>query len=153
VPSFAPRSDPAPAETVFALYRDESTALRQPEDISAHYVIHFTDSLRGLSVGAPVTLFGLTAGEVTSVGLDLDPKTLNIQGRVEIAVYPERLSAHLSEEQMATGEAIVRSQQQRHAIFRNLIEDRGLRAQLQSGNMLTGQLYIAFDFFPDAPPA
>jgi paraquat-inducible protein B len=29
--------------------------------------------------------------------------------------------------------------------------DHGLRAQLRSGNLLTGQLYVAFDFFPDAP--
>ena len=26
----------------------------------------------------------------------------------------------------------------------------GLRAQLRSGNLLTGQLYVAFDFYPDA---
>jgi hypothetical protein len=30
---------------------------------------------------------------------------------------------------------------------------RGLRAQLRTGNLLTGQLYIALDFFPDAPKA
>jgi paraquat-inducible protein B len=29
----------------------------------------------------------------------------------------------------------------------------GVRAQLRSGNLLTGALYVAFDFFPDAPPA
>ena len=28
---------------------------------------------------------------------------------------------------------------------------RGLRAQLRSGNLITGQLYVAFDYFPDAP--
>src|SRR5262249_30117056 len=31
--------------------------------------------------------------------------------------------------------------------------DKGLRAQLRSGNLLTGQLYVALDFFPDAPKA
>jgi paraquat-inducible protein B len=29
----------------------------------------------------------------------------------------------------------------------------GLRAQLQSASLVTGQLLVAFDFFPDAPPA
>jgi paraquat-inducible protein B len=29
----------------------------------------------------------------------------------------------------------------------------GLRAHLQTGNLLTGSLYVAVDFFPDAPPA
>jgi paraquat-inducible protein B len=36
-----------------------------------------------------------------------------------------------------------------------IIDDvsRGLRARLQSGNLLTGRLFIAFDFYPDAEPA
>jgi paraquat-inducible protein B len=34
-----------------------------------------------------------------------------------------------------------------------MVEQRGLRAQLRSGSLLTGQLYVAFDLFPDAPRA
>ena len=34
--------------------------------------------------------------------------------------------------------------------MKQLIE-RGLRAQLRLGNLLTGQLYVALDFFPNAP--
>ena len=30
---------------------------------------------------------------------------------------------------------------------------RGFRAQLRSGSLLTGALFVAVDFFPDAPPA
>ena len=30
---------------------------------------------------------------------------------------------------------------------------KGLRGQLKTGNLLTGQLYVAMDFFPDAPKA
>ena len=37
--------------------------------------------------------------------------------------------------------------------MQRLVEQRGLRAQLRSGNLLTGQLYVAFDFFPNAPKA
>jgi paraquat-inducible protein B len=32
-----------------------------------------------------------------------------------------------------------------------LFVERGLRAQLRSGNLLTGQLYVALDFFPNSP--
>ena len=38
-------------------------------------------------------------------------------------------------------------------MFQRLIEQRGLRAQLQSGSLLTGQLYVAFEYFPDAAKA
>jgi paraquat-inducible protein B len=39
-----------------------------------------------------------------------------------------------------------------HALMNRMVE-RGLRAQLKSGNLLTGQLYVSLDFFPNAPKA
>src|SRR5260370_2463121 len=35
--------------------------------------------------------------------------------------------------------------------MQRLVEQRGLRAQLRSGNLLTGQLFVAFDLYPNAP--
>jgi paraquat-inducible protein B len=150
-PAFAPKAEQAAADTVFTLFNDQATAMKQPESVSARYVLHFNESLRGLSVGAPVTLFGLAAGAVTDVGLDLDPATMHIRGRVEIVTYPERLIARLSQKQANSGESLARSIRERHAFVRAMVETRGLRAQLRSGNLLTGQLYVAFDFFPAAP--
>ena len=149
-PPFAPKAEPATADTVFTLYADQATAMKQPESIARRYVLYFHESLRGLSVGAPVTILGLTAGEVTDVGLDIDPATATLRGRVELVAFPERFTARLTTQQVATGEALMRSQQERQAFFQRLVEQRGLRAQLRSGNLLTGQLYVAFDFFPDA---
>jgi len=48
---------------------------------------------------------------------------------------------------------MMRNGQSRHALMQRLVEQRGLRAQLRSGNLLTGQLFIALDFFPDAAKA
>lgn len=45
---------------------------------------------------------------------------------------------------------MVRSIQERHALMQRLVDQRGLRAQLRSGNLVTGQLFIALDFYPDA---
>src|SRR5262249_19929749 len=152
-PSFAPKAEPAAHDTIFTLYDDQRTAMKQPEAVAWNYVLYFTESLRGLSVGAPVTLLGIPGGEVTDVGLDIDPKTSSLRGRVEIVVYLDRLVASLGGEQTAAGKALIRSIPERHALFEALVEQRGLRAQLQSGSLLTGQLFVAFDFHPDAPKA
>jgi paraquat-inducible protein B len=152
-PPFAPQAEPAAANAAFTLYTDQATAMKQPENIAKRYVLYFNESLRGLSVGAPVTLVGLQGGAVTAVGLDLDPVTLNIRGRVEVMFFPERIVAHLNQKQAAVGETIARSEQERYAFVQQLVEKRGLRAQLQSGSLLTGQLYVALNFFPDAPKA
>ncbi len=143
----------AATNTVFTLYSDQVTAMKQPEAVATRYALFFNESLRGLSVGAPVTILGLPAGEVTAVGLDLEPKTLRVRGRVEIVSYPERLVARLNQNQTAEGQALIRSERQRRALMQGLVEQRGLRAQLRSGNLITGQLFVAFDFFPDAAKA
>ncbi|MGZ8452480.1 MAG: PqiB family protein [Candidatus Binatia bacterium] len=150
-PSFAVKAEPAAANAVFTLYTNQAAALKQAESISARYVLYFNESLRGLSVGAPVTLLGLPAGEVTDVGFALDPAMMNLRGRVEIVSYPERLIARLNANQAAVGKSFERSVQERHALLQRLVDQKGLRAQLRSGNLLTGQLFVALDFFPSAP--
>jgi paraquat-inducible protein B len=152
-PPSAPKTEPAAANAVFTLYSDQSTAMKQPDSISARYVLYFNESLRGLSVGAPVTVLGLPGGEVTDVGIDIEPKTMRLRGRVELVFFPERLVARLSRKETAIGETIERSLQQRHAFVQRMVERRGMRAQLRSGNLITGQLYIAFDTFANAPKA
>ena len=153
VPQDTIKTERATANTVFTLYSDQVTAMKQPEAIATRYALFFNESLRGLSVGAPITILGLPAGEVTAVGLDIEPKTLRVRGRVEIVSYPERLVARLNQKQTAEGQALIRSEQQRRALMQRLVEQRGLRAQLRSGNLITGQLFVAFDFFPDATKA
>jgi paraquat-inducible protein B len=130
--------------------------MKQPDPVSQRYVLYFNESLRGLSVGAPVTLLGLPGGEVVEVGLDLEPAKGIIRGRVEIVTFPERLIERLNRQdrqQLGTGDTLAKSQQQRRALMQRLIEQQGLRAQLRSGNLITGQLYVALDYFPDAPKA
>jgi paraquat-inducible protein B len=70
---------------------------------------------------------------------------------VEIVAHPDRLLARASESQAAEVGGLTRSGQQRRAFLQRMVERRGLRAQLRSGSLITGQLYVAFDYFPDAP--
>jgi len=144
-------AQPAAANTAFTLHPDRAAALKQPDAISRRYVLYFRETLRGLAVGAPVTMLGLPAGEVVDVGLDIDPATADLRGRAEIVVYPERLVRRLTPQQAALGKQLSTDEQERVEFFRRLIEERHMRAQLRSGSLLTGQLFVAIDYFPDAP--
>ncbi len=152
-PAFLAQAEPAAANTVFNLSSDRTTAMKQPQSIARHFVLYFREPLRGLSVGAPVTFYGLQVGEVTDVGLRFDPVTLDVSPRVDIDFFPERLIATLPAAQQGVAAAVEQSPKQSHALLRRLVEQRGMRAQLRSGNLLTGQLYVAFDYFPNAPKA
>jgi paraquat-inducible protein B len=146
-PPFEERTAPAQANAQFTLFPDRVTAMKAPDPVARHFVVYFDESLRGLSVGAPVTLLGLAAGEVTSVGVEVDPKKGNLRPRVTLTFYPERLLA-----QSSGGMTLSQMDPQKRAAFtQRLFEERGLRAQLKSGSIVTGQLYVAFDYFPNAP--
>jgi len=152
-PTYLTATAPAAANTAFTLHPDRAAAMKQPDTISRRYVLYFNETVRGLSVGAPVLLFGLPAGEVVDVGLAFDPVTGALRPRASITFYPERLVERLAPgEQRAAGRALVEgSAERRLAFVKRAVEERGLRAQLRSGNLLTGQLYVALDRFPDAP--
>ena len=152
-PDFLPPGAPVTANTEFSLYRSRTTAMTQPDAVERHFVLYFDESLRGLSVGAPVTLFGLTVGRVAEVGLTYDPATLTLRPRVLVTFYPERVGARLSAKDRAAagGNAVDMSPEARARMLRHLVVDKGLRAKLETGSLLTGELYVAFDYVPKAP--
>jgi paraquat-inducible protein B len=152
-PSFAGQTAPAEPNAAFTLYRDRVVAMKAPDELSRYYVLHFKESLRGLSVGAPVTFLGLTAGEVTRVGLELDQKQGNIRSEVTIVLYPERVLALGTAAQERASAALIQDEPKRRALMKRLVEERGLRAELKSGSLITGQLYVSLDYHPNAPRA
>jgi paraquat-inducible protein B len=153
VPDFVPPGEPAPANAEFPLYQSRTLAMTIPDAIEQHFVLYFDESLRGLVVGAPVTLFGLPVGRVAEVGLSFDPVSLNLRPRVLVTFYPERLAANLTAKERANATANIGtlSAEARARVLHHLVEDRGLRAQLQTGSLLTGDLFVAFDYVPNAP--
>lgn len=136
---------PAPSNTVFSLYETVDEALKHSETIEK-YLIVFKESVRGLSIGAPVDLRGVTVGEVTKVDVVLDSKKTDFSIPVEIQLYPERL--HIGKRTKSEDLKSLNSKKILDALVA-----RGLRAEVKSGNMLTGQLVIALDFTPGAPLA
>jgi paraquat-inducible protein B len=150
VPDFLSPGERAGPNAAFTLYPDRAEAMTQPDAIERHFVLYFNESLRGLSVGAPVTIFGLTVGHVAEVGLTFDPATLSFRPRVLITFNPERLTAHLSASATDKGYAVA-SAETRARVLHHLVEDRGFRAKLETGNLLTGELYVGFEYVPNAP--
>jgi paraquat-inducible protein B len=150
-PPFVPVADPSPANAAFTLYPTRSAALKTPDGVGRTYVLYFNESMRGLSVGAPVTFLGLPAGEVTSVGLAIDAAKADIRPRVTISFYPDRLIALATAETgTASIASVLNDEPKRRAFLKRIIEERGLRAQLRSGSLITGQMYVAFDYYPGA---
>jgi paraquat-inducible protein B len=143
----------AVADTAFTLFVNRIEAMKLDESIATKYVMHFTESVRGLSVGAPVSLFGVQVGEVTDVGLSFNPKTLDVRPRVEVLIFPERLIARLPAAQEAKAMAMVKDVELRHSLMQKMVEQRGLRGQLATGSLVTGQRFIALGYFPKSPRA
>jgi paraquat-inducible protein B len=139
---------PAEDNTEFTLHETREAAMKHLDRDTIPGLLYFTESLRGLSPGAPVDFRGITIGEVKSVTVEFDDATTEFKFPVEIVIYPDRLRSRLRDGFQITRTAGA----ERRARFDKFVE-RGLRYQLRSGNLLTGQLYVAGDFFPDAPKA
>jgi len=138
-------SPPAKEGTQFQLAEDEATAMKEPDGAPQTVVLNFNQSLRGLQPGASVDFRGVVLGEVKNVGVEYDRAKGEFRMPVTVQIYPDRLGR--SFRQGVAGES-------RHTAAQRLrmLVKRGLRAQLRNGNLLTGQLYVAIDFFPKTKP-
>ncbi len=103
---------------------------------SDKYVIFFDGSVKGLSVGAPVIFRGVKIGNVSSIGLVYyaDNKQVLIPVVVDVALarvtgVPDKLGYP------------------DYALW----VKQGLRAKLEIQSFITGQLMLAFDFYPGKP--
>ncbi|HTT75809.1 MAG TPA: MlaD family protein [Candidatus Binataceae bacterium] len=145
-PATAPLEPPAEANTVFTLFSDRTTAFEPAAQHPQTYVLIFKDSVRGLVPGAPVEFRGIPIGEVSDIRAQVDLKTFRFSVPVTIELDPRRLGVNVVGGAAGDLEAL------RRRLIDSLIS-HGVRAQLRTGNLLTGAVYVAFDVFPNAPPA
>ena len=98
--------------------------------------------MRGLRAGAPVEFRGMRIGSVTDVALEVDLEQEAVRIPVTIDIEPQRITIVHDGQQPA----------EPYTMMAGLVE-RGLRAQLKSGNLITGELLVDLDFHPDSPAA
>ncbi|WP_207850030.1 MULTISPECIES: MlaD family protein [unclassified Pseudomonas] len=147
-PDYSPNDVAAADDKDFELFGDQQTALAPPNGKAQYMVLRFDQSLRGLKVDAPVEFLGMEIGRVVGINLDFDAKQRTFPLNVGIVIYPQRLGQ--AYKKMLTEFKHDPDDEAAGIRLLGTFVDNGLRAQARSGNLLTGQLYIALDFFPKA---
>lgn len=132
---------PVPDSAVFELYDSREAAESATSPGRLTFLTYFGGSVRGLAVGSPVELRGMRVGSVIDVRLEFVRETETFRVRVRLAVEPARIS-------YPSG----RSQEEIRVLVERMVA-QGVRAQLRSGSLLTGQMVVALDAVPDAEPA
>lgn len=127
--------------TVFTLYDDFDAAQNAGFRDNIHYVAYFDESVSGLSVGSPVLLYGIRVGTVTGTQLKLAPDTLRPRVRVDFDIQPERV---FTRQDIPHLDPL--------AVTKKLVA-MGMRARVDTSNLLTGQDAIGLDILPNPPAA
>ncbi|MEG5263379.1 MlaD family protein [Pseudomonas sp. JDS28PS106] len=146
-PNWSPNAVPAEENAEFKIFDDQTTAMAPPDGEPIYVRMRFNQSLRGMAVNSPVEFVGVNIGRVVSVDLDYDPATKSFPGIVGAVIYPDRLGIAQSKIEQLAGSG---SEEEKSARVLGMFVNNGLRAQARTGNLLTGQLYIALDFEPRA---
>jgi paraquat-inducible protein B len=140
----------APQDTAFTLFTDHERAMRQTDTEVRTFLLYFGGSLRGLSVGAPVDLRGITIGEVKALSVEYERKSGTLSFPVEVDIFPQRIRGR-SRRADRTFAAADSSENASRELVDSLVA-HGMRAEIKSGNLLTGQKYVAMDFHNEVPP-
>ncbi|MCP4672260.1 MAG: MCE family protein [Desulfobacula sp.] len=134
------QGSPASEGHIFPLYDSSEDAMAMRYAHKEYYLLKFHNSVRGLSIGAPVEFRGFPIGQVVNIGLEADWDHNQIKIPVKIEVEPERIK-QLLQNTNEPGNAL------------EMMVKKGMRAQLKTGNLITGSMYVAIDFFKAITPA
>ncbi len=144
----SPKTDDAQSvknEDTFTLYDSRSEVENLPDDRSLYYTAFFKQSVRGLSVGAPVEYKGINIGVVSDVPYFARNDSLQLFANgwipVRIRLEPSRL------EMNADMQSKAHWQQQ----FQTAL-NRGLTATIASNNLITGSKLVELTDEPSSLP-
>jgi paraquat-inducible protein B len=136
------RDAPAAPGQEFQLYDNQQATQTPIYRVKRYYLTYLEDGVRGLSPGSPIEFRGFRLGQVVDVRLEVTADGLGTRIPVLLEIQPERIRAA----------ADVESEPDPDVVVPQMVAS-GLRLQMRTGSLVTGQKYLALDYFPDAPPA
>lgn len=139
-------TDIAQADTQYELFATKEKAMAEPDGPGVELSFHFHQSVKGLVPGSKVEFRGLELGQVEDVDLEFDFERQRFFAFVTARIYPQRFGRLY--------EQVVQNQDHEvdpiSALFLPMVE-KGLRAQMRPASLITGQQYIALEFFDKSP--
>jgi len=124
---------------IFTLHKSHESIEKNAYTRKIKFILFFNSSIRGLSLGAPVEFKGIKVGSVLDVRLEFDRGSTSFRIPVLIEIEPQRIIERGIQGEDASNQTII-----------SLVE-RGLRARLQTGSLLTSQLFVELDMHPGSP--
>jgi paraquat-inducible protein B len=126
--------------THFQLFNSESAAIAASDGPHLNYLTYFPGPLRGLTVGTPVQMKGVTVGRVRQVRLRYLPETASLETPVMLEIDPRQLEFPVND---ATTREDLRARMD-GAMARMV--NKGMRASLATSLVLPGASAVTLDF-------
>lgn len=140
VPQDLAEGELLPDGSMVTLYNDKVLADASTFNLAAEFLLLVDQSVRGLSENAPVEFRGLPVGRVKEISYQL-------AGDLPISKIPVliQLDTRLLKKHFPVGQ-----KDHDHGYLENAT-NHGLRAALKSSSLITGQLVVDLDYYPDIP--
>jgi len=125
----------------FKLYVSRERIFDKTYTQKSRWLLYFEGSVRGLTVGSPVEFRGIPVGQVLDINMEFDARKKLFLIPVLIEIEQERIK-------------VINEMKETDLKEQNdYLVEQGMRAQLKTGSLITGQLYVELDFHPNAEPA
>ena len=129
----------------FDIYQNFESASDERFKLAAEYILLIDETVRGLTVGAPVEYRGLEIGEVLAINMQSPLPGTILEDDYDIPVLINIYPGKVRQPDNQQGLEFVRKQIKQWV-------DRDLRATLRMGNILTGALYVDLQHVEDPKP-